>query len=361
MAWYRLPIMKQQTVFVGLSGGVDSSVAALRVLKAGYRAVGVFIKVWHPDFLVCDWEKERLDAMRVAAHLRIPFITFNAEDAYKQEVADYMIREYSLGNTPNPDVMCNEYVKFGAFLNFALENGADKIATGHYARVIEKKGKQHLYRGIDSGKDQSYFLWRLREYELAHTLFPVGDTHKTNIRKEATQAGIPTSEKRDSQGICFLGHIDMKEFLGHYVPLKEGRVLDESGASIGTHDGALLYTLGQRHGFEVLTASVHDTPHYVTEKDIAANTITVSTKPRVVPQHTESLELEALNSTGSGFTHQMEAQFRYRQTPFQVTYESMKNDHGILRVTDVNIEYPSRGQSCVFYNGEECLGGGRIA
>jgi len=170
--------MKKETVFVGLSGGVDSSVAALRLIEKGYRVVGVFIKTWQPDFIICNWEKERLDAMRVAASLDIPFLTFNATEAYKNDVADYMIAEYVRGRTPNPDVMCNKQVKFGAFLDFALKEGADKVATGHYARVEKEGGRHILKRGIDKTKDQSYFLWTLTEKQLAKILFPVGDTAK---------------------------------------------------------------------------------------------------------------------------------------------------------------------------------------
>jgi tRNA-uridine 2-sulfurtransferase len=184
-----------QTVFVGLSGGVDSSVAAKRLIEAGYNVVGVFIKVWHPDFLVCNWEQERLDAMRVAAKLGIPFLTCDAEAAYRDAVAHYFIESYRAGKTPNPDVMCNKEVKFGAFLEFAKAHGADYIATGHYAQHIGDT----LVRGVDTGKDQSYFLWTLTPEQLAYTLLPVGDSQKETIRTEAAAAGLITAEKKDSQ------------------------------------------------------------------------------------------------------------------------------------------------------------------
>ena len=188
-------MIDQPTVFVGLSGGVDSSVAAARLIDQGYNVVGVFIKVWHPDWMVCNWEQERLDAMRVAAHLDIPFLTCDAEQAYKNDVADYFIAEYQAGRTPNPDVMCNQHVKFGRFLDFATEKGADYIATGHYAQKIDNK----LHRGVDTGKDQTYFLWTLSKERLGKSLFPVGDTPKEGIRKEAEQRGIPVATKKDSQ------------------------------------------------------------------------------------------------------------------------------------------------------------------
>ena len=266
----------KEKVFVGLSGGVDSSVAALRLLKDGYDVVGVFIKTWQPDFIQCDWGKERLDAMRVAAHLEIPFLTCDAEGAYKQSVADYMIDEYRKGRTPNPDVMCNKYVKFETFLKFALEHGADKIATGHYAQVKEIDGIYHLYRGNDINKDQSYFLWTLNQKQLKHTLFPVGNSDKSIVRKEAENFGLPTAKKQDSQGVCFLGDIDIQEFLKHFIETKKGVVLDKDGNAIGEHDGVIFYTLGQRHGFRTYKKTDSSTPMFVIQRDIKENTLTVS-------------------------------------------------------------------------------------
>lgn len=344
-------------VFVGMSGGVDSSVAALRLIRAGYDVVGVFIKVWQPDFIHCDWEKERLDAMRVAAHLGIPFLTFDAEAVYKREVADYMIDAYRAGFTPNPDVMCNEHVKFGAFYRWARERGAHAIATGHYARTQTQGGTTHLLKGIDPGKDQSYFLWRITQDALNHTLFPVGDTLKHDIRKEAERARIPTAQKADSQGICFLGEIDMYTFLSHFISLNEGAVLDPHGSVIGTHRGALLYTTGQRHGF-VVTGSTTHTPHYVVDRDLTRNTITVSTQP----PHTADLTctLTDCNELGAGWTSTMDAVPRYHGTPIpvHVTYEH--NGSAILTPTSNETCTWVRGQSCVLYRGDACVGGGVI-
>ncbi len=266
----------KQTVFVGLSGGVDSSVAAARLLKQGYDVVGVFIKVWHPDFMVCNWEQERLDAMRVAAHLGIPFLTCDAEAEYRDEVAKYFIEEYRAGRTPNPDVMCNQHVKFGAFLRFAKERGADHIATGHYAqKIVVGDGSAEMHRGLDENKDQTYFLSTLSKEQLAYTLFPVGDSPKEVIRKEAEESNIPTANKKDSQGVCFLGHIDIPEFLAHYIDLVPGDVLNENGEVVGKHKGSLVYTLGQRHGFTLNTEDPDRRPMFVTGKDVNNNTITV--------------------------------------------------------------------------------------
>ena len=348
----------KENVFVGVSGGVDSSVALLRVLKAGHKATAVFIKTWQPDFITCNWEKERLDAMRVAAHLEVPFITFDGENAYKNEVADYMIREYTLGRTPNPDVMCNQHVKFGVFLRFALAQGATKIATGHYAEVQMHNGRYTLLRGIDSDKDQSYFLWTLSQEQLAHTFFPIGDTKKPDIRIEAERAALPTFKKHDSQGICFLGPVDIKDFLSHYVDGAPGDVLNEEGSVIGTHTGALYYTLGQRHGFSILPSQDSSLPYYVVGKDMVTNTLTVSVTPRTCTN--TRITLSDMNVIAPVLPEICEAQFRYRQKPFNVTVEMTVDSRGMLTVQDAHVDMPSVGQSCVLYAGRECLGGGII-
>jgi tRNA-uridine 2-sulfurtransferase len=350
---------KGKTVFVGLSGGVDSSVAALRLIKQGYNVVGVFIKVWHPDFMVCNWEAERLDAMRVAAHLGIPFLTCDAEDTYRDEVAHYFIETYKQGLTPNPDVMCNQMVKFGAFLKFAKSHNADYIATGHYARRVDSNSNPQLYRGIDTQKDQSYFLWTLSEEQLSHSLFPVGDTDKEVIRREAKKAKIPVAEKKDSQGICFLGHVDIAEFLSHYVELKVGDVLDENGEIVGEHKGALVYTLGQRHGFTLFNKSNSEEPHYVTAKDTTRNTITVAKKRPTITKGDTVLLRNLVLRVKIEVGQTLEAQIRYRQKPFKVMCEKIDGDN-IYLIPQTEIEYPTEGQSCVLYLGDHCIGGGII-
>jgi len=350
---------KQQTVYVGLSGGVDSSVAALRLKKQGYNVVGVFIKVWHPDFMVCNWETERLDAMRVAAHLEIPFLTCDAEAEYRDEVAKYFIEEYQAGRTPNPDVMCNQYVKFGAFLRFAKERGADFIATGHYAMRIEGKDGAELHRGIDNSKDQTYFLWTLSTEQLASSLFPVGDTTKEEIRLEAEKAGIPIAQKKDSQGVCFLGHIDIPKFLSHYKKLVSGAVLNEAGEVIGEHKGAFVYTIGQRHGFTIDSANTERSVMFVTEKNIDDNTITVSATKKLT-EETSQIELDKIvlrEQLSIGDT--LYAQFRYRQQPFSVEIISLNENSLIINPKSI-VEQPAVGQSCVLYRDSVCVGGGII-
>ena len=285
-------MVNKKTVFVGMSGGVDSSVSAALLQQQGYTVVGVFIKTWHPDFIKCNEEEERRDAMRVATYLDIPFLTFDFEDVYKKEVADYMIAEYKGGRTPNPDVMCNKHVKFGAFLKKALEMGADYVATGHYAKnkkkMLSRSSNSNLgavnqsnraYRAEstsfyslekanDPSKDQAYFLWTLKQVQLSKILFPVGHLNKTEVRKLALKFKLPTAEKKDSQGICFLGAVDLKDFLKHYIKEKKGRVLNERGEEIGFHNGAVFHTLGERHGFTITKKNPNDGAYYVVGKDV---------------------------------------------------------------------------------------------
>ncbi len=353
---------KAQTVFVGLSGGVDSSVAALRLQKQGYNVVGVFIKVWHPDFMVCNWEQERLDAMRVAAHLEIPFLTCDAEAAYRDEVAKYFIDEYKAGRTPNPDVMCNKEVKFGAFMEFAKERGADYIATGHYAQRIDNEGRAELHRGVDSNKDQTYFLWTLTQDQLDYSLFPVGDTPKDEIRKEAEAARIPVAEKKDSQGICFLGHVDIPKFLSHYIDLKPGDVLDTTGEVIGSHQDALVYTTGQRHGFTVTNASNEQEALYVINRDLEKNTITVGSQTELSNARKSKTEKvrDVILRSKLNTDDTIEYQYRYRQEPILASI-SVVAENTIELTPHGETPRAASGQSCVLYRGTHCLGGGIIA
>lgn len=347
-------------IFVGLSGGVDSAVAAARLIEARHEVVGVFIKVWHPDWLVCNWEAERLDAMRVAAYLQIPFLTCNAEAAYRDEVAKYFISEYEAGRTPNPDVMCNQHVKFGAFLDFAREHGAKAIATGHYARREDQGGEVALLRGVDPSKDQSYFLWSLSKAQLSQALFPVGDTTKTELRKEAARRGLPVAERRDSQGICFLGHVDIKDFLSHYITLTPGDVLNEEGSVIGVHDGAVIYTLGQRHGFVLSNATTASTPHYVVGKDVGKNTATVSPRPPITPPTGKLHLIRTVLRTALTSGETLEVQTRYRQQPTKADVLTV-GETDITIAPHTALDGTAPGQSCVLYRGEHCLGGGIMA
>lgn len=352
---------KKQRIFVGLSGGVDSSVAAARLLEAGHDVVGVFIKVWHPDFLECNWEEERLDAMRVAATLDIPFLTCDAVEDYKQSVADYFIKSYQDGETPNPDTMCNAHIKFGAFYRFARENKADGIATGHYARLLDRDTTPRLLRGVDQEKDQSYFLWGIRRDILPQIYFPIGETPKHKVREEAKRRGLPTAVKKDSQGICFLGHVDIPEFLSHYTTLTPGEVLDTHGVRIGSHKGAIAYTVGQRYGFTIETGQTKEQAHYVIDRDIDRNTITVATEPPRLERGT--IVLTAHNWLVPDITSYRDAnisiQTRYRQKPIRARITDMNDTETTLAI-DESVDKPALGQSCVVYDEDQCLGGGII-
>lgn len=351
-------------VFVGLSGGVDSSVSALLLKKAGYEVVGVFIKVWQADFLPCSWREERRDAMRAAAHIGIPFLTLNLEQEYKQEVVDYMLREYKNGNVPNPDVMCNKHVKFGAFLSYAKSHGADFIATGHYAQVRksdEQLPHYELLAGVDKEKDQSYFLWTLTQEQLAHTLFPIGHLQKSEVRKIAMEAGLPNSGKKDSQGLCFMGPVDMEEFLKHFIQTQKGDVLDEHGKIIGSHTGSELYTIGQRHGFTTTKSTANDKPFFVVAKDIEKNTLTVAHRDETKP--VGKIDTFSLQDVVYAFPlfqgeKNISVRLRYRGTLHEAKLESLGAEWRITlkeALSDI-----ASGQSAVFYDGEMCLGGGVV-
>lgn len=338
-------------VYIGMSGGVDSSVSAYLLKKQGYDVTGVFIRVWQPDNGECTWKDERRDAMRVCAHLDIPFITLDLRDEYKKGVVDYMFREYSLGNVPNPDVMCNREVKFGAFWKWAKENNADYIATGHYAQNINNQ----LLEGLDKNKDQSYFLWTLEMYEMGHILFPIGSMQKPELRKLAEKAKIPVFDKKDSQGVCFLGQIDMKEFLKQNIETKKGDVLDIDGNVIGVHDGAVLYAIGERHGFEIFKNTNHQERQYIISKNIEKNTITIGTEKKlddIVDNFIKVKKVVLRDGTDTIKT----CRLRYRQEKIKV--RSILKDDEFYKVYLEKHEMYSSGQSIVFYNDEICVGGG---
>lgn len=349
-----------KTVFVGVSGGVDSSVSAALLKDQGYDVVGVFIRTWQPDFIECTWRDERRDAMRVCAHLDIPFLECDGEEAYKKGVADYMIEEYKKGNTPNPDVMCNREVKFGIFWQFAKERGADYIATGHYAI-----NNHELKKSKDLSKDQSYFLWTLTKEDLSHTLFPVGHLKKTQVRKLAEKYKLPTATKKDSQGVCFLGPLDMKEFLSHYIKTQKGDVLDTEGNIIGTHNGALFFTLGERHGFNITVKGKNNKPYYVVSKDIKQNTLTVSQENNIFSGSREKSQglskqhfpLQLINTNWiteppkGGYKYTAQIRYHGEQLPCKVEGSSVVFDKQVL---------VSPGQSIVIYDRDVCIGGGVV-
>lgn len=338
-----------QTVFVGLSGGVDSAVSAGLLKVAGYNVVGCFIKIWRPEFIDCPWQRDRLDAMRISAALEIPFKEIDLSEEYKKAVIDDMVANYARGITPNPDVLCNRHIKFGAFAKWAFENGANFVATGHYAR--NENGS--LQRGKDANKDQSYFLWQLTNNDLKRVLFPVGGLTKPEVRALAEKFNLPVARKKDSQGLCFVGDITLRDFLGHYLPLEKGKVLDESGIAIGEHDGAALYTLGERHGFRIHAQSASEAPQYVIAVDTKVNTITVS--PDTVKAKRKIVRLIDVNwfSTPESAAH-LTAQARYRETPIVCSVQG-----GVVTFDEAHLAPP--GQSLVIYDGDKVVGGGIIS
>ncbi len=348
--------MKNRRVFIGLSGGVDSSVSAALLKEQGYDVVGIFIKVWSPDWLPCTWREERLDAMRVAAHLDIPFITLDLESAYKANVVDYMVDEYKRGRVPNPDVMCNKTIKFGAFFDWARENGADYVATGHYARV---ETSEKLLKGVDKNKDQSYFLWTIGNKQLKKTIFPIGEYPKPKVRELAKKYKLPTAQKKDSQGLCFVGKVDMKEFLQHFIDKKSGDILDTSGRKIGTHDGVVFYTIGQRHGFKITKKGTEDSPYYIVAKDVNKNTITIS--PDKKDEKFVQKKVEIINTNWINGIPKAEKKYTaklwYRAELIDCTI-SIKDKVYILFTKPHSISF---GQSFVLYDGDTCLGGGVVA
>lgn len=342
----------KKNVFVGMSGGVDSSVSAALLKEQGYNVTGVFIKVWQPDFIECTWKEDRLDAMRVAAVLDIPFVTLDLEKEYKEGVIDYMIEEYRRGRTPNPDVMCNREVKFGAFYTWAKQQDKDAyIATGHYAL----HNGTSLVKSEDDAKDQTYFLWTLKKELLPSILFPIGDLEKKEVRELAKQFALPVSSKKDSQGLCFVGTVDIKTLLKEYISEKQGDVLNEQGEVIGYHPGVMFYTIGERHGFTITKKTTSETPYFIIAKDSVNNTITVS-HDAPVDKKGEVIVLENCNWTKEIKKGEVyEARARYR-APL-ATVEILDETH--IKVLQGEITQAS-GQSLVLYDASTCIGGGII-
>jgi tRNA-specific 2-thiouridylase len=348
-------IKKTKTrVIVGLSGGVDSSIAAALLVKQGFDVIGVFMRNWSEDVgeFSCSWSEDLEDARRIAQLLGIRFYVWNFEKEYKQEVISYFFREYEAGRTPNPDVMCNREIKFKLFLNKALQYGADYVATGHYARVVNRGGTYCLLRGKDKNKDQSYFLCTLGQRELSKSLFPIGEYTKPQIRALAKKLNLPTFDKPDSQGICFIGEIDVRDLLRRNIKMKAGDIIDAKGKVLGHHEGLPLYTLGQRGGLEIGGTG----PYYVVAKDEKKNKLIVSNNPKdemlwrrqcIVGDLTWTREME--------IPAQAEVTIRYRHPAYPATVEKMANNK--LRIIFQETQRAiTPGQLAVFYKGEELLG-----
>lgn len=350
-----------QTVFVGLSGGVDSAVTAMLLKEQGYRVVGAHMKNWSKDIggFECPWEDDYQEAKRVAVYLGVEFVLLDFEQHYFDKVVQYMLDEFRIGRTPNPDVMCNQEIKFKLFLEAAVDRGADLIATGHYARTHDGK----LLRAVDDNKDQTYFLYRVTKDALDKTLFPLGELEKPQVRALATQAGLPNANRKESMGICFVGKIGIKDFLSEYIDTESGDIV-EKGQVVGRHDGAIFYTIGQRHGLGLGGGM----PYYVTGKDMEKNEVYVTRDLADQSLWSEYIDLTSPHfidssygpSSLEGVTLQVRTRHRADFVDCVVAAGSSETSPIRLNLSS-EIKALTPGQSAVLYRADECIGGGIIA
>lgn len=352
-------------VVIGMSGGVDSSVAALLLKQQGYEVIGIFMKNWDDtdEFGHCTAEEDAADVRRVCDQIGIPYYTVNFEKQYYDKVFSYFLDEYKRGRTPNPDVMCNREIKFGDFLKKAKELNADFLATGHYAQVERTAdGKTKLLRGVDSNKDQTYFLNALNQEQLAKAMFPIGHLPKPEVRKIAEAAGLYTAKKKDSTGVCFIGERNFKQFLSQYLPAKPGDMIDiVTGDKKGRHDGLMYYTLGQRQGLGI-GGNGNGEPWFVADKDLKQNILYVVQGDAHHSLYSESLlatNMNWINPDDQPETFTCTAKFRYRQPDQQVTVQKLPNQEAFITFAN-HQKAITPGQAVVLYDGEICLGGGTI-
>ncbi|WP_404428814.1 tRNA 2-thiouridine(34) synthase MnmA [Sutcliffiella horikoshii] len=352
---------KDTRVVIGMSGGVDSSVAALLLKEQGYDVIGIFMKNWDDtdENGVCTATEDYNDVIRVCNQIGIPYYAVNFEKQYWDKVFQYFLDEYKAGRTPNPDVMCNKEIKFKAFLEHALDLGADYLATGHYAQVEFRDGEYKMLRGLDDNKDQTYFLNQLGQEQLSKVMFPIGNIEKSEVREIAKRAGLATATKKDSTGICFIGERNFKEFLSGYLPAQPGNMLTMDGEVKGKHDGLMYYTIGQRHGLGIGGSG---DPWFVIGKDLEQNVLYVGQS-----FHNELLYSDSITATDISWVSdnppadgtECTAKFRYRQADNKVTIQHME-DNKVKVIFDEPVRAITPGQAVVFYNGDECLGGGTI-
>lgn len=348
--------MNKKTVFLGMSGGVDSSVAAILLKNQGYKVVGVYMKNWSKDLpgMKCPWAEDLADAKRVAVELGIDFLVFDFEKDYKEKVVDYMLEEFRIGRTPNPDIMCNQEIKFKLFFEESLKRGADFIATGHYAK--SENGKLKLAK--DENKDQTYFLYRISKSAVEKTIFPLAGLKKPEVKKIAMNAGLKNAYKKESMGVCFVGEVGMKDFLREYIEINPGEIREiETDKVLGAHEGAVFYTLGQRHGLYL----GGDLPFYVVKKDLDKNIVYVSKNLNAEQIWTEEIKLENMffrELDDIPKNGQILARVRHR-APLVPVKLCLNNGYATTKFEE-KIKNIAPGQSIVFYNEEICLGGGIV-
>ena len=356
----------QKKVIVGMSGGVDSSVSAYLLQQQGYQVTGLFMKNWEEDddTEYCSAAADLADAQAVCDKLGIELLTINFAAEYWDNVFEHFLEEYKAGRTPNPDILCNKEIKFKAFLEYAAEDlGADYIATGHYVRRRDINGTTQLLRGLDSNKDQSYFLYTLSHDQVAQSLFPVGELEKPEVRRVAEQLGLITAKKKDSTGICFIGERKFRDFLARYLPAKPGPIMTVDGQEIGQHDGLMYHTLGQRKGLKIGgTREGSDEPWYVVDKDVENNILIVAQgheHPRLMSAGLIAQQLDWVSREPLTQPMRCVVKTRYRQEDIPCTVTPLGDDKISVRF-DNPVAAVTPGQSAVFYQDEVCLGGGVI-
>lgn len=352
---------EETRVVVGMSGGVDSSVAALALKQEGYDVIGIFMKNWDDtdETGYCTATEDYNDVVAVCNQIGIPYYSVNFEKEYWDKVFTYFLDEYRAGRTPNPDVMCNKEIKFKAFLEHALALGADYLATGHYARVRHGAEGSQLLRGVDQNKDQTYFLNQLNQEQLSRSLFPIGHLTKAEVRQIALEAGLKTAKKKDSTGICFIGERNFKEFLSNYLPAQPGLMMTVEGEVKGKHDGLMYYTHGQRHGLGIGGAGE---PWFVVGKNVKENILYVGQgfeNEHLYSNRLIASELNWISGKPPGEQFVCTAKFRYRQPDQGVTVK-LRDDQTCEVIFDQPARAVTPGQAVVFYDGEICLGGGTI-
>ncbi len=352
---------KDTRVVVGMSGGVDSSVAAYLLKQQGYDVIGIFMKNWDDtdENGVCTATEDYDDVIRVCNQIGIPYYAVNFEKQYWDKVFTYFLDEYKAGRTPNPDVMCNKEIKFKAFLEHAMNLGADYLATGHYARVEYRDGEYKMLRGIDENKDQTYFLNQLSQEQISKVMFPIGDIKKSKVREIALEAGLATAKKKDSTGICFIGERDFKTFLSQYLPAQPGVMETLDGEVIGKHDGLMYYTIGQRHGLGIGGAGE---PWFVIGKDLKRNVLFVGQSFHNDKLYSTSIiatDISWVSNEEKPGTFECTAKFRYRQPDNKVTVQLLEGNKANI-IFHEPIRAVTPGQAVVFYQDDECLGGGTI-